>query len=119
MKPTPSYLIVALFQGALFTLASPLLGAEEGSGEYVSRKEYEELKAELLAMKKELANLKKSRQAESSSSSESPKSQTAAADTDKAVVSPSAPPEAPLKESPLGLTNFHIAGWGTGTFESR
>src|SRR4026207_480837 len=119
MKTTQSYLLVALLQGALFVPACPLVSAEETTGDYVSRKEYEELKAELLAMKKELAGLKKSRQAESSSSSESPNTQAAVAEAGKTVVPPSAPPEAALKESPLGLTNFHIAGWGSATYEAR
>src|SRR5262245_11692227 len=119
MKTTRPYLLVALLQGALFALTSPICPAEEASSEYVSRKEYEELKAELLAMKKELAGLKKSKKAESSSTSESPKSQSAVADSGKEVVPPSAPAEATLKEPPLGLTNFHIAGWGSATFEAR
>ena len=119
MKTTQSYLLAALLQGAFFTLACPLVSAQETAGDYVSRKEYEELKAELLAMKKELAGLKKSRQAESSSSSESPNTQAAVAEAGKTVVPPSAPPEAALKESPLGLTNFHIAGWGSATYEAR
>jgi hypothetical protein len=113
MKRARHYLLTAVLQGVVFALASPLVCAEDATCEYVSRKEYEELKAELLAMKKELASLKKSRHAESKQ--ESPKSQAAAADTDKVVV----PPAAPLEEPILGTTKFHIAGFGTGTFEAR
>lgn len=108
------HVVAALVQSAVFILASPVVGAEQATGEYVSRKEYEELKAELLAMKKELAGLKKAKHAESNQ--ESAKAQTAAADTDKAVAAPS---PAPLPEPALGLTNFHIGGFGTGTFEAR
>ena len=113
MKLVRYYLLTALLQGAAFTLMSPVVRAEDATGQYVSRQEYEELKAELLAMKKELASLKKARPAESNQ--ESPKSQATAADSDKVVK----PPAAPLEEPILGTTKFHIAGFGTGTFEAR
>ena len=113
MKPVRYYLLTALLQGALVGLASPVVRAEDAAGEYVSRQEYEELKAELLAMKKELAGLKKARHPESNQ--ESPKTQTAAADSDKVVT----PPAAPLEGPTLGTTKFHIGGFGTGTFEAR
>src|SRR5205814_820642 len=113
MKPVRYYLLTALLQGALFVLASPVVRAEEAAGEYVSRQEYEELKAELLAMKKELAGLKKARHAEPNQ--ESPKSQAAVADSGKVVT----PPAAPLAEPILGTTKFHIGGFGTATFEAR
>src|SRR5436853_2014133 len=110
MKPVRHYLLIALLRGALFVLASPVVRAEEAAGEYVSRQEYEELKAELLAMKKELASLKRVRHAESNQ--ESPRSQAVAAESDKVVTPPAAPVEGPT----LGTTKFHIAGFGTGTF---
>src|SRR5436190_282289 len=113
MKRIRYYLLTALLQGAFFVLVSPDVRAEDSAGQYVSRQEYEELKAELLAMKKELASLKKARSAESNQ--ESPKSQATAADSDKVVT----PPAAPLEEPILGTTKFHIAGFGTGTFEAR
>jgi hypothetical protein len=113
MKLVRYYLLTLLFQAAVFALASPAVRAEEADAGYVSRKEYEELKAEMLAMKKELASLKKTRHAESNQ--ENPKSQGAAADMDKVVATPAAPLQAPT----LGTTNFHIAGFGTGTFEAR
>ena len=113
MKLTRHYFLAAVLQGAVFALASPVVRAEDATGGYVSRKEYEELKAEMLAMKKELASLKKAKHAESNQ--ENPKSQGAAADTDKVV----ATPVAPLQESMLGTTKFHIGGFGTGTFEAR
>ena len=90
------------------------LKGEEGKGEYVSREEYEELKTELLAMKKELASLKKTKHSETKEDKARAQS-TAAAVPDKVV----APPETPVQESLLGLTNFHIAGFATGTFEAR
>jgi hypothetical protein len=113
MKLVRYYLLIVLLQVALVALASPAVRAEDAAGEYVSRQEYEELKAELLAMKKELASLKKSRHAESNQ--ESPKSQAAAAESDKVAMPPAAPVEGPT----LGATKFHIAGFGTGTFEAR
>src|SRR6266446_689603 len=113
MKRIRYYLLTALLQGSFFVLVSPVVRAEDAAGQYVSRQKYEELKAELLAMKKELAGLKKARHAESNQ--ESPKSQAAAAETDKVVT----PPAAPLEESILGTTKFHMAGFGTSTFEAR
>src|SRR5437667_3824795 len=113
MKPVRYYCSIVLLQVALFALLSPVVRAEDAAGGYVSRQEYEELKAELLTMKKELASLKKARPAESNQ--ESPKSQATAAESDKVVK----PPVAPLEEPILGTTKFHIAGFGTGTFEAR
>ena len=113
MKLARHYFLAAVLQGAVFALASPVVRAQDETGEYVSRKEYEELRAEMLAMKKELASLKKAKQAESNQ--ENPKTQAAAADMDKVVATPPASPQEPS----LGTTKFHIAGFGVGTFEAR
>ena len=113
MKLARHYFLAAVLQGAVFALASPVVRAQDETGEYVSRKEYEELRAEMLAMKKELASLKKAKQAESNQ--ENPKTQAAAADMDKVVATPPASPQEPS----LGTTKFHIAGFGVGMFEAR
>ena len=50
----------AIIQAALLTIASPMTRAQDTTTDgYVTRKEYEELKDQLLAMKKELDALKK------------------------------------------------------------
>jgi hypothetical protein len=50
---------VAIIQAALLTIASPVARAEDtATDEYVTRKEYDELKDQLLAMKKEFNALK-------------------------------------------------------------
>ena len=50
----------AIIQAALLTIASPVGRAQDTTTDgYVTRKEYEELKDQLLAMKKELDALKK------------------------------------------------------------
>ncbi len=50
----------AIIQAALLTIASPVARAQDTTTDgYVTRKEYEELKDQLLAMKKELDALKK------------------------------------------------------------
>jgi hypothetical protein len=113
MKLVRQYFLAAVLQGAVFALASPVVRAQDATGGYVSRKEYEELKAEMLAMKKELASFKKAKHAEANQ--ESPRSQAAAADMDKVVATPAAP----LQEATLGTTKFHIAGFGVGMFEAR
>ena len=112
MKKTWHYYLAAVIQSALLAVASPVARAQDATGGYVSRKEYEELKAEMLAMKKELASLKKAKRAESNQ--ESAKDQ-AAADMHKEVAAPAVEPLAPA----LGTTKFHIAGFGVGMFEAR
>jgi hypothetical protein len=121
MKKTWQYYLTAVIQGALLAVASPLARGEDATGGYVSRKEYEELKAEMLEMKKELASLKKEKRAESSqeSNQESAKDQ-AAADLHKDVAAPTPEPEEPVPvPTGLGTTKFDIAGWGEGMFEAR
>lgn len=113
MRLARHYFLAAVLQGAVLALACSVVRAEDTAGEYVSRKEYEELRAEMLAMKKELASLKRAKHAESNQ--ENPKSQAAAADMDKVVATPAAPTQEPS----LGTTKFHIAGFGVGTFEAR
>ena len=49
----------AIIQAALLTIALGARAQDTTTDGYVTRKEYEELKAELLAMKKELDALKK------------------------------------------------------------
>jgi hypothetical protein len=131
---------VAILQAALLIIASPVARAEETTtDEYVTRKEYDELKAQLLAMKKELDTIKKEREAaprrESSESQavartaskqESPQSRTVS-DTHKQVTPETAPPpDHPEIALPsiqpgglLGTTKFLLAGWAEGMFEAR
>lgn len=97
----------------MFALASPVVHAQDVTGGYVSRKEYEELKAEMLAMKEEIASLKKAKGAESNQ--ENPKNEPAVADMPKEVATTAAPPPEPS----LGTTKFDIAGYGVGMFEAR
>lgn len=113
MRLTWRCFLAVVLQGAVFALTAPVLRAQDPSGGYVSRKEYEELKAEMLAMKKELASLKKAKRAQANQ--ESPKSQLTAADVSKEVATPAAE----LPEPSLGTTKFHLAGFGVGMFEAR
>jgi hypothetical protein len=129
-----------VIQSALLALASPVVRAQgEATDGYVTRKEYDELKAQMLAMKKELDTIKKEREAaprrESSESQavastaskqESPQNQTVS-DTHKQVTSETAPPrnhrEIALPsiqpEGLLGTTKFLLAGWAEGMYEQR
>jgi hypothetical protein len=62
MKSMRRYRLAAIAQGALLVIAASAVRAEDPPAEgYVTRKEYEELKAQMLAMKKELDALKKER----------------------------------------------------------
>jgi hypothetical protein len=112
MKKTWHYYFAVLIQSALLAVVSPAARAQDSTGGYVSRKEYEELKAEMLAMKKELASLKKGKRAEANEESAQ---EQAAADLHKEVAAPAVEPEEPA----LPTTKFHIAGFGTGLFEAR
>src|SRR5205807_3623797 len=103
MKPTWRYFLSVLLQGALFALASPVLHAQTATGGTVSRKEYEELKAEMLAMKEELAALKKAKQSESNQ--ETPKSQPATESKDKEFATTTTT-TTPTPETAAGTTKF-------------
>ena len=60
MKNIRHYFLAAIIQGALLIVASPAAHTEEATTDgYVTRKEYEELKAQMLSMKKELDALMK------------------------------------------------------------
>ena len=109
-----SYSVVAVVQILLLVVVSSAARAEEDTaGGYVTREEYEELKAEMLALKKELASMKKETHA---TGGEEKAEDEAAADLHKQVLEPVV---AEQKELPIGTTNFHIAGFGVGTFEDR
>lgn len=112
MKAAPRFFCAAVIS-SLAMAVCPTAPAQNATDGFVSRKEYEELKAELLAMKNELAVLKKTKPA--TSTEEPPKSQVATADMHKEVAAPTAP----ALEPSLGTTKFLLAGFGTGTFEAR
>lgn len=111
MKRACHYYLAAATQSLLLAAVSPVVRDQGATGEYVSRKEYEELKTELREMKEELASLKKEKRAESTEKAKEP----AAADMHKEVVAPAVEPEEPS----FGTTKFHIAGFGVGRFEAR
>jgi hypothetical protein len=119
---------VAIIQAALLTIASPVARAEAATtDEYVTRKEYDELKAQLLAMKKELDAIKKektvapkresseSRAVASTASTQGNPGGQDVADSHKQVTL-SAPQSV---GSLLGTTKFLLAGWAEGMFEAR
>ena len=123
---------VAIIQATLLTIASPVAQAEEPTTDgYVTRKEYEELKAQMLAMKQQLDALKKEREVapkqESSESHavastapkrESPEGQDVA-DLHKEVAPVVTRPVGESVGSLLGTTKFLLAGWAEGMFEAR
>ena len=62
MKKIRHYYLAAVVQSALLALASPVVLAQnEATDGYVTRKEYDELKAQMLAMKKQLEALTKAK----------------------------------------------------------
>jgi hypothetical protein len=118
MKKHHLYFHAAFLSSALFLIATPnARGQDAASSGYVSRKEYEELKQEMLALKKELATIKKE------------KATTAAKPAPSPAASPAPPAEAPFKQPVsatssiedliLGTTKFHIAGYAESTFEAQ
>ena len=134
MKKIRHYCLAAIIQGALLTVALPVARAENAAAEgYVTRKEYEELKAQMLAMKKELDAFKKEREAAQKQGNvqdqaiaqshkevappESSRGQ-AVADMHKQVAAEVSPSAEGL-EGLLGTTKFLLAGWAEGMFEAR
>jgi hypothetical protein len=110
------YYLAAIIQSIVFIMASPVARAQDPATDgYVTRKEYEELKVQMLAMKKELDALKKER-------AMAPKQESverqAVAETHKQVAT-EAPPIAEAEGSLLGTTKFLLAGWAEGMFEAR
>jgi hypothetical protein len=104
---------------ALTVLPAAVRAENATTDGYVTRQEYEELKAQMLAMKKELDALKKERAV--APKQESVESQ-AVADVHKQVA-PEVAQEVPLPlvqpEGLLGTTKFLLAGWAQGMFEAR
>src|SRR2546423_8478656 len=114
MKKTWHYYLAAAIPCALLAVAFPVARAQDvNGGGYVSRKEYEELKAEMLEMKKELASLKKEKRA---ASNEESNKEEAAAEMHKEPMEPVVEAEEPAA---VGTTKFHLAGFGVGMFENR
>jgi hypothetical protein len=128
--------LVAIIQGTVFIMASPVARAQDPPTDgYVTRKEYEDLKAQMLAMKKELEALKKEKgEVSKQESLEShavagaqkqvaPKQQNAesqaAGDMHKEVIAEAAPSVAELEASLLGTTKFLLAGWAEAMYEQR
>src|SRR5438445_12367550 len=105
------YYLAAIIQSAVLILASSVARAQDPATDgYVTRKEYEELKSQMLAMKKELDALKKEKGAPAKQ--ETAESQ-AVADTHKQVTTEVAPPVV-QPEGLLGTTKFLLAGWAEG-----
>src|SRR5437588_4995623 len=135
MKKIRNVCLAMLIQSALLTMLAPVIRAEDATTDgYVTRKEYDELKAQMLAMKKELDALKKEREAAQKQGSaenqplvqshkevappESSQGQTVA-DTHKQVAAEAPPPVVEAEGSLLGTTKFLLAGWAEGMYEQR
>jgi hypothetical protein len=106
----------------VLTIAPAAVRAENPTTDgYVTRKEYEELKAQLLAMKQELDALKKEKSAVPKQESVAGRAVTdedrAVANIHKEVVA--VPPLAQSEGSLFGTTKFLLAGWAEGMFEAR
>ncbi|PYI99026.1 MAG: hypothetical protein DMF00_11705, partial [Verrucomicrobia bacterium] len=127
--------LAAIVQAAFIITSSAASAQDPATDGYVTRKEYEELKDQMLAMKKELDALKKERG--TVSKQESAESRTvvdvhkdvaptpgnaeskAGTDMHKEVTSNATPSLAQLEASLLGATKILIAGWAEAMFEAR
>src|SRR6202051_2364754 len=122
MKKIRHYYLAAVIQSALLTMASPAARAQDATTDgYVTRKEYEELKVQMLAMKKELDALKREREAAQKQGNvedravvqshkevappESSQGQ-AVADAHKQVATEAPPPVVEAEGSLVGTTKF-------------
>lgn len=112
------YLLIAIQGVLLTTVSDPVCAQDAPPDGYVTRREYEELKAQMLAMKQELDAIKKERGAVPK---QDKAENQAVVDVHKQVVPE--PPQVPLPavqpEGLLGTTKFLLAGWAEGTFEAR
>ncbi len=122
--------LAAIIQAALLTHGS--VNAQDTTRDgFVTRKEYDELKAELLTMKKELDALKKEkagapkresaeRETVAGTPPSPPDPQSEVVHTsDKDVALPVTRSVASSLDSLLGTTRFLLAGWAEGMFEAR
>src|SRR5438552_16627315 len=131
MRKIRRYSLAAIIQIIVLIMASSPTRAEDPTTDgYVTRKEYDELKAQLLAMKKELDTLKKEREAGPKREHTerqvvvgphevAPSQGEAVADTHKQVATEAPPPVVEAEGSLLGTTKFLLAGWAEGMFEAR
>jgi hypothetical protein len=87
-------------------------------GDYVSRKEYEELKQQMLLLKKELDEIKR-QNGTAAKSTAAPASPVARSGEEAKEIASTPPPDVGLRELIPGTTKFHLAGWTDGTFTSR
>jgi hypothetical protein len=123
MKAIGRFYLLILVQSALLTIVPKGVSAEDATPPdgYVTRKEYEELKTQLLSMKKELDAMKKDRE-EAPVPKQSNAEDRVVVDAHKQVT-PEAAPEVALPavqpEGLLGTTKFLLAGWADGMFEAR
>lgn len=101
------YFLVVFVQSA--SMAAPVVRAQEAGGDYITRKEYDELKAEMLALKHELDSLKRVK-----GKVEKDTNVQATADLHKEIL-----PKVESEKPSVGTTDFHLAGFGVGTFEER
>jgi hypothetical protein len=120
MKTVLRLSLLIAIQSALITTVPEFVCAQDAPPDgYVTRKEYEELKTQMLAMKKELDAIKKEKEA---APTQAKVENRAVVDAHKEVA-PEAPPEVPLPavqpEGLLGTTKFLLAGWADGMFEAR
>src|SRR5215475_5920735 len=107
MKTTLRLHLLVAIQSALVTTVPDVVCAQDAPPDgYVTRREYEELKAQMLAMKKELDAIKKEKEA---APKQDKAGNRAVVDVHKQVA-PEAPPEVPLPavqpEGLLGTTKF-------------
>src|SRR5713101_8331335 len=136
MKKIRHYYLAAVIQSTLLAAASPVARAQDAATDgYVTRKEYEDLKAQMLSMKKELDAIKKEKEAATKQDSVeshavadvqkqvAPKKQNAESqatgDMHKEVVTEAPPSLAQLEASLLGTTKLLLAGWAEGMYEQR
>src|ERR1043166_3704603 len=129
------YYLAAIIQSTVFIMVSPVARAQDPPTDgYVTRKEYEELKVQMLAMKKELDALKKERETaqkqgnaenqtlvQSHKEAAPPESSQdqAVADTHKPVATEPTPPVVEAEGSMFGTTKFLLAGWAEAMYEQR
>jgi hypothetical protein len=118
MKLHSRHLIIRLLLVLLLPGFGTSLRAQPAGGDYVSRKEYEELKQQMLLLKKELDEIKK-QNGMAAKAKGAPAPAAAAATVPEAKETASTLLPAGLEELLPGTSRFHLAGFADATFTAR
>jgi hypothetical protein len=118
MKIHSRHLIIRLLLVVLFPGLGTNVRGQPVEGDYVSRKEYEELKQQMLLLKKELDEIKR-QNGMAAKPMAAPASPVATSGQETKDTASTPLPDVGLRELIPGTSKFHLAGFADATFVSR